>query len=93
MPAPPLVIVQKFSDFILDPTNSNNVVFTVSYDIAFVPDETAVPLARQDEISLPIAGFSKNTVRAASEDRMIAEVAALGGTLTPGRIFSVADLV
>jgi hypothetical protein len=93
MAAPPLVIVQQFSNFQLDPTDSTRIVFTVSYDIAFVPNENSVQLARQDEISLLASGFSKNGVRAASEERIIAEVAALGGTLTAGRIFSVSDLV
>jgi hypothetical protein len=93
MPAPPLVIVQKFSDFMLDPVDSTRIVFTVSYDIAFVPNESAMPQARQDEISLPIAGLSKNVVKAACEARIIAEVANLGGTIVAGRIFTVADLV
>jgi hypothetical protein len=93
MPAPPLVIVQRFSDFMLDPTDATRIVFTISYDIAFVPNENALPQARQDEISLPIAGLSKNVVKAASEARIIAEVAGLGGTIVAGRIFTVADLV
>lgn len=93
MPAPPTVIVQRFSNFQLDPSDATRVVFTIDYDISFVPDEGSLPQARQDEISIAVSGLTKAGVKSAVETRIVAEVAALGGNLAISRIFNVADLV
>jgi len=93
MPAPSLAIVQCFKNFELDPSDSTRIQYLVEYDLSFVPDETAPPQSQQATISLPIAGLSKAVVKTATQDRIIAEVAALGGSITAARIFTVADLV
>lgn len=93
MAASPIVVVQNFSNFLLDPNDATRAVFTVTYDISFVPDENAPPKSRQDEISLSSSNLSKNTVRVAAENRIIAEVANLGATIAAGAIFTVADLI
>lgn len=92
MPAPELVIVQSASDFMLNPNDSSQVNFTITYDISFVPDENALPQQQQATISIPVASFSKANVKAAVEAHIIAAVAGLGGTITASRIFTLADM-
>ena len=93
MAADPLVIVKDISNFSLDPNNPTRIVFLVSYDISFVPNENSPQLARQDEISIATSNFSKTTVRQETTNRIIAEVGLLGGIITGSRIFTVGDLI
>jgi hypothetical protein len=92
MAANPTAIVTDILNVEPDPGDATRVLFSFTYRLLFVPTPTSPPLEEQAVLSLP-DNFTKQDLRSASENWMIASVAAKGAALSTNRIFGVGDLV
>lgn len=92
MAASPTAVVTDILAIEKHPTDPTKVVFTIAYNLLFVPDADALPQAEQAELVVPDT-FSKQDVRNAAHTAITNSVAAKGGTINSNRIFGVDDLV
>jgi len=92
MAANPTAIVSDILSVDVDPNDATRVLFSFTYRLLFVPAPTSPALEEQATLSLSDS-FTKQDLRSASENWMIASVAAKGASLSTNRIFGVGDLV
>jgi hypothetical protein len=92
MAANPTAIVSDILNVEPDPNDGTRVLFSFVYRLLFVPTPTSPALEEQAVLSLS-DDFTKQDLRSASENWMIASVAAKGATLSTNRIFGIGDLV
>lgn len=89
--ASPTAIITGVLDVQPDPGNPAQVIVSTEYRMLFVPDGSSPPLLEQADLVLP-DGFTKNDLKAASQNWIIASAAAKGAVLVSTRIFTIADL-
>jgi hypothetical protein len=92
MAANPTAIVTDLNDVQVDPVDPTKVNVIFTFRLLFVPTPTSPALEEQATLVLP-DNFTKNDLRAASQNAMQASVTAKGATLSSNRIFGVNDLV
>lgn len=90
MAANPTAIVSQIADVGVNPLDATKVDITIEYRFLFIPTASSPPLLEQAVLTLS-DNFTKNDLRTASQNAMIASAAAKGATLSSNRIYSVAD--
>jgi hypothetical protein len=92
MAAQPTVVVTGFLDITANEADPEKVDLLIEYRMLFVPNSTSLPSAAQSVLTVD-GNFSKQDVRNAAHNAIVAQVAALGATISSARIFGVDDLV
>jgi hypothetical protein len=89
MAAAPLVVVTSIIDIVVDPADpANNTLYIWSFKLLFAgPD----PIEKQWQVAVPNAA-TKNQLKTAVNDAIIAAVAADGFVVTVQRILTIADI-